>query len=151
MTKSFSQKKLRFYIMKINKYKLLASLLILIVISGLLINHNRTSRKIRSEANVIIATADSLKMKLWNFGTYNNNEYVKYLKDINNLLKEALEKYQIINDKVKEANTLHRIGDILDLMGKKREGLGHLEEALSIYIEIGNKEGQAVILHKIGT
>ena len=30
-------------------------------------------------------------------------------------------------------------------------GLGHLEEALLIYIEIGNKEGQAVILHKIGT
>ena len=137
--------------MKINKYKLSAILLILIVISGLLINHNRTSRKIKSEANVIIATADSLKMNLWNFGTYNNNEYEKYLKDIYNLLKEALEKYQIINDKAKEANTLHRIGDVLDLMGKKREGLGHLEEALSIYIEIENKEGQAAILHLIGT
>ena len=30
-------------------------------------------------------------------------------------------------------------------MGKKREGLGHLEEALSIYIEIGNKKYTIII------
>ena len=79
--------------MKINKYKLLASLLILIVISGLLINHNRTSRKIRSEANVIIATTDSLMMIQWDKTPPSSNKQIQYI------LKQyeaALKKFQSI-------------------------------------------------------
>ena len=135
--------------MKINKYKLLASLLILIVISGLLINHNRTSRKIRSEANVIIATTDSLMMIQWDKTPPSSNKQIQYI------LKQyeaALKKFQSINDKESEANTLMKISGNLLVLGRRWQNgtLIYRERALEIYRNLGNREKESQTLYLIG-
>ena len=134
--------------MKINKYKLLASFLILIVISGLLINHNRTSRKIRSEANVIIATADSLMMIQWDKTSPSSNKQIQYI------LKQyetALKKFQSINDKESEANTLMKISGNLLVLGRRWQNgtLIYRERALEIYRNLGNREKESQTLYLI--
>ena len=135
--------------MKINKYKLLASLLILIVISGLLINHNRTSHKIRSEANVIIATTDSLMMIQWDKTPPSSNKQIQYI------LKQyeaALKKFQSINDKESEANTLMKISGNLLVLGRRWQNgtLIYRERALEIYRNLGNREKESQTLYLIG-
>ena len=135
--------------MKINKYKLLASLLILIVISGLLINHNRTSRKIRSEANIIIATTDSLMMIQWDKTPPSSNKQIQYI------LKQyeaALKKFQSINDKESEANTLMKISGNLLVLGRRWQNgtLIYRERALEIYRNLGNREKESQTLYLIG-
>ena len=135
--------------MRINKYKLLASLLILIVISGLLINHNRTSRKIRSEANVIIATTDSLMMIQWDKTPPSSNKQIQYI------LKQyeaALKKFQSINDKESEANTLMKISGNLLVLGRRWQNgtLIYRERALEIYRNLGNREKESQTLYLIG-
>ena len=134
--------------MKINKYKLLASFLILIVISGLLINHNRTSRKIRSEANIIIATTDSLMMIQWDKTSPSSNKQIQYI------LKQyetALKKFQSINDKESEANTLMKISGNLLVLGHRWQNgtLIYRERALEIYRNLGNREKESQTLYLI--
>ena len=134
--------------MKINKYKLLASFLILIVISGLLINHNRTSRKIRSEANIIIATTDSLMMIQWDKTSHSSNKQIQYI------LKQyetALIKFQSINDQESEANTLMKISGNLLVLGRRWQNgtLIYRERALEIYRNLGNREKESQTLYLI--
>jgi tetratricopeptide (TPR) repeat protein len=55
-----------------------------------------------------------------------------------------------IHDQELTANTLGELGTIYDSTGQPQEALKYFHESLSIFIEIGNRGGEATILNDIG-
>ena len=134
--------------MRINNYILFFSITALIIVVGYFINNKQTKKTIRKEANIIIATTDSLMMIQWDKTSPSSNKQIQYI------LKQyetALKKFQSINDKESEANTLMKISGNLLVLGHRWQNgtLIYRERALEIYRNLGNREKESQTLYLI--